>query len=86
MINEHFNDTIPPSIDELLVFRDSSYNLRGDNVLTLSIVKSTKYCLKSLRYFAPKQWNSLSNYMCVLAETKQFLSLILAYEFNSNNF
>ena len=44
-----------------LVERKSNYNLRGDKILTLPKVNTTKYGLKSLRYEGANLWNKLPN-------------------------
>ena len=43
------NRNVPTSISELLTARNSSYNLRGDAILKLPKVNSTKYGIKSWR-------------------------------------
>ena len=44
------NGNVPLSISELLTARNSNYNLRGDAILKLPKVNSTKYGIKSWRY------------------------------------
>ena len=46
---------------DLVELRESNYNLRGDKILTLPKVNTTKYGLKSLRYEGAKLWNKLPN-------------------------
>jgi len=64
------NGNVPPSISELLTARNSNlrgdainYNLRGDAILKLPKVNSTKYGIKSWRYQAARQWNTIPNYL-----------------------
>ena len=55
------NGNVPSSIFELLTARNSNSNLRGDAILKLSKVNSTKYGIKSWRYQAARQWNTIPN-------------------------
>ena len=48
------NGNVPSSISELLTARNSNYNLRGDAILKLPTVNSTKYGIKSWRYQAAR--------------------------------
>ena len=52
------NGNTPTSISELLTARNSNYNLRGDAILKLPKVNSTKYGMKLWRYQAARLWNS----------------------------
>ena len=42
---------------------NSNYNLRGDAILKLPKVNSTKYGIKSWRYQAARLWNTIPNYL-----------------------
>ena len=55
------NGNVPTSISELLTTRNSNYNLRGDAILKLPKVNSTKYGIKSWRYQATRLWNTIPN-------------------------
>ena len=55
------NGNVPTSISELLTARNSNSNLRGDAILQLPKVNSTKYGIKSWRYQASRLWNAISN-------------------------
>ena len=55
------NGNVPSSISELLTARNSNYNLRGDTILKLPKVNSTKYGIKSWRYQAARLWNTTPN-------------------------
>ena len=52
------NGNVPTSISELLTARN--YNLRGDAILKLPKVNSTKYEIKSWRYQAARLWKTFS--------------------------
>jgi len=52
----------PRAIGILLIYAHCKYNLRRQEyVLSLPKVNTTKYGLKSWRYFAAKKWNEVSN-------------------------
>ena len=57
-INSCFQEKAPSSIANLLKVKDTKYNLRGMNMLSLPKVRSTKHGLRSFRYFAAKTWNA----------------------------
>ena len=60
-INNSILDKAPPTIRDLITLGSSKYNLRHDYILSLPKVNTTKYGLKSWRYFAAKKWNELAN-------------------------
>ena len=60
-INNRISDKAPRAIKNLITLRSSKYNLRHDHILSLPKVNTTKYGLKSWRYFASKKWNELAN-------------------------
>ena len=64
------------SIKKLISLRKSKYDLRGDNVLLIPKVNTTKKDLKSWRYFAPRQWNNLDNSIRSQAGTTDFVRTI----------
>ena len=69
-INGCFQDRAPSGIMNLIKTRDHKYNLRGNNVLSLPKVNSTKHGLNSLKYYAAKQspHNSQPSLSCYQAE------------------
>ena len=52
---------VSESLCDLVELRESNYNLRGDKILTLPKVNTSKYGLKSLRYEGANLWNKLPN-------------------------
>ena len=72
----------PQSVKSLISLRQSNYNLRGDYILNLPKVNSTKNGLKTWRYYAAKQWNSLPNKIRAMTGRKEFSEHIRAFEFN----
>ena len=71
-----FVSTYPGYLKELFVFRNSSYSLRGKNILTLPIPSTTNYGLECIRYQAAKIWNSLSDSMRTMTSFKDFKKAI----------
>ena len=43
--------------------RSSSYDLRGNYILSLSKPRTTSYGLNSFSYFSAKQWNALPDFI-----------------------
>ena len=70
-INNSILDKAPPTIRDLITLGSSKYNLRHDYILSLPKVNTTKYGLKSWRYFAAKKWNELANDIRVKAGTSE---------------
>ena len=60
-INNGMSDKAPPAIRDLITLRSTKCELRHDDILSLPKVNTTKYGLKSWRYFAAKIWNELTN-------------------------
>ena len=71
-----FVSTYPGYLKELFVFRNSSYSLRGKNILTLPIPRTTNYGLECIRYQAAKIWNSLPDSMRTITSFKDFKTAI----------
>ena len=71
-----FVSTYPGYLKELFVFRNSSYSLRGKNILTLPIPRTTNYGLECNRYQAAKVWNSLPDSMRTMTSFKDFKKAI----------
>ena len=59
LIYKSFHVLAPSYINELMIERNSSYNLRGKHPLSIPIVQLSKYGLHSSRYSACKYWNML---------------------------
>ena len=70
-INNSTSDKAPPAIKDLLTLRSFKYNLQHDYILSLPNVNTTKYGLKSWRYFAAKKWNELANDIRIKAGTNE---------------
>ena len=75
-INSCFCGRAPIPITNLFKFRDTNHNLRGTNMLSLPKVSSTKYGLRSFRYFAAKPWNALPDSIRAMAGKREFLRSI----------
>ena len=70
-INNSISHKAPPSVRDLITLRSCKYNLRHDYILSLPKVNTTKYGLKSWRYFAAKKWNELANDSTIKAGTNE---------------
>ena len=66
------NGNTPVYIKNLLNERDTSYNLRGQYLLSVPMVNTTNYGLHSFRYSACKLWNSLPNSFRTAPTTNAF--------------
>ena len=61
--------------------RNNKYDLRGNNMLSLPKVNTTKHGLNSFRYFAAKQWNSVPNELRLKAGGPEFNKQVRNIEF-----
>ena len=52
----------PAYMKNMFSLRSSSYDLRGNYILSLSKPKTTTYGLNSFSYFSAKQWNALPDF------------------------
>ena len=52
----------PIYMQNMFTLRATSYNLRGNYILTLPVPKTTTYGLRSFSYHAANQWNSLPDF------------------------
>jgi len=52
-----FVSTYPGYLKEQFVFRNSSFSLRGKNIVASPILRTTNYGLECIRYQAAKIWN-----------------------------
>ena len=75
-INSCFQGRAPTPVVNLLKVKDTKYNLRGTNMLSLPKVRSTKHGLRSFRYFAAKTWNALPDSIRAMAGIREFLRSI----------
>ena len=80
-INNSISDKAPPAIRDLITVRSTKYDLRHDYVLSLPKVNTTKYGLKSWRYFAAKTWNELTNDIRIKTGTNEMKNKIRSLKF-----
>ena len=78
-----FHGLAPSYINELLIERNSSYNLRGKHSLSIPRVQSTKYGLHSFRYSASKYWNMLPEVLRSAQSLHVFKSKIKSISFDN---
>ena len=76
-----FVSTYPGYLKEIFIFRNSSYSLRGKNILTLPLPRTTTYGLECIRYQAAKIWNSLPDSMKTMTSLKDFKKAIKEMNF-----
>ena len=73
-IHNSISNKAPRAIKNLINVRSFKYNLRRrEYVLSLPKVNTTKYGLKSWRYFAAKKWNELSNDIRIKEDTSEIV-------------
>ena len=56
----------PGYMKNMFSLRSSSYDLRGNYILSLSKPKTTTYRLNSFSYFSAKQWNALPDFFVLV--------------------
>jgi len=71
VVKSLFVSTYPGYLKELFVFRNSSYSLRGKNILTLPIPR-TSYGHECIWYQAATIWNSLPDSMRTITSFENF--------------
>ena len=60
----------------LISQRETTYALRGKDILTMPKVNTTRFGLKSWRFQAPKLWNSLPDVVRASSDFKTFRKLL----------
>ena len=70
------NNTNPESLNELISLRETTYALRGKDILKVPKVNTTRSVLNSWRYQAPKIWNNLPDVVRVSSDFKTFKKLL----------
>ena len=58
------------------IFRNSYYDLRGNDILKLPKADTTSYGLKSWRFTAPELWNSIPDSFITIRSFKGFKSTV----------
>lgn len=76
------NDHAPENIKKLLDFRNTKYDLKGDDILKLPKVNTSTYGLKSWCYLAPKLWNLLPDSHRTIRTFKAFKNSIEKIDFS----
>ena len=83
IVYKSFHGLAPSYINDLLIERNSSYNLRGKHSLCILRVQSTKYGLHSSRYSASKYWNMLAEVLITAKSLHVFKSEIKSISFDN---
>ena len=81
-MHNSISNKAPWAIRNLINLHSFKYNLRSQEyVLSLPKVNTTKYGLKSWRYFAAKEWNELSNDIRINIGTREIVNRIRLLNF-----
>ena len=83
IVYKSFHGLAPSYINELLIERNSSYNLCGKHSLSVPRVQLTKYGLHSFRYSASKYWNMLPEVLRTAKSLHVFKSKIKSISFDN---
>ena len=70
----------PVYMRNMFTLRSTSYNLRGNYILTLPIPRTTTYGLRSFSYYAANQWNSLPDFIRT-ANFNDFKKALAGFDF-----
>jgi hypothetical protein len=70
------NKQSPLFLQDLVQFRNSSYNFRYQNTLELSTPRTTRYGKNSFRYATATLWNSFPNHVREISNFNQFRSFL----------
>ncbi|KAL9970070.1 hypothetical protein ACROYT_G022385 [Oculina patagonica] len=70
------NNLAPVYLKDLFCVRDNIKNLRGINKIVLPKVNTTKYGLKSVRYWAANAWNQLPDRVRTIATLQAFRNAV----------
>ena len=81
-VNNIIQGKAPPSFNNLITEKRTAYNLRGNFNLSIPKVNTTRYGLKSWRYAAAKQWNTLPRDIRSIAGSKDFSKKIRQTDFH----
>ena len=65
---------------DLFTTRNTNYQLRGSNILSLPRINTTSYGSKSIRYFGPKIWNFLDDNLRTPPDFQSFKKFIRHFE------
>ena len=74
------NKFSPEYIQDLINFKISPYNFRGERKADLPRVTTTRYGLRSFRWEAPRIWNNLPNNLRVAESYPQFRRLLQSWD------
>ena len=70
------NKTIPLYLHDLITIKQSNFSFRYQNTASIPLTRSTRYGIKTFKYFAVKTWNELPNHFRLENSFKQFKNLI----------
>ena len=64
------NNTNPESLNELISLRETTYAMRGTDILKVPKDNTTRFGLNSWRYQAPKIWKNLPDVVTASSDFK----------------
>ena len=88
MIYRALNNIAPSYIKDLVNTRNTNYQLRGSNILSVPRINTTSYGFygfKSIRYFGPKIWNFLDDNLLTQSDLQSFKKFVRLVDFGNNN-
>ena len=66
----------PESLNEQILLQQTTYALRGKDILKVPKVNTTRFGLNSWRYQAPKIWNNLPDVLRASLDSKTLKKLL----------
>ena len=77
------NKTSPLYLHDLITIKQSKYSFRYQNTASIPSTRTTRYGIKTFKYFAAKTWNELPNHFRLENSFKQFKNLINSWNGSS---
>ena len=77
------NKTSPLYLHDLITIKQSTYSFRYQNTASIPSTRTTRYGIKTFKYFAAKTWNELPNHFRLKNSFKQFKNLINSWNGSS---
>ena len=77
------NKTSPLYLHDLITIKQSKYSFRYHNTASTPSTRTTRYGIKTFKYFAAKTWNELPNHFRLANSFKQFKNLINSWNGSS---
>ena len=75
--------TSPLYLHDLITIKQSKYSFRYQNTASIPSTRTTRYGIKTFKYFAAKTWNELPNHFRLENSFEQFKNLINSWNGSS---